>query len=128
MLLVLVGGVGGWNYHRNLQVEKAEHRPFRGHSDEALDQLLEAYEAEHERGMKRWKSAEAREVSVGDKDYYQDQVGEFERVQGASRAKRAHRDALASSQATLKLLHKEERKRDAERDKLKLFMRRAFTI
>ena len=47
LLLVLAGG-GGWNYHRNGQIEQATEgaRPYRGYAVQDLEKLREAYASE----------------------------------------------------------------------------------
>jgi hypothetical protein len=128
LLLLLFAGAGAWNYQRNLALEKAEDRPFRGHSDADLAALIEAYGAQHEKGMDRWQAASGRRVDAQGKDYFQDQVNEFERVSRAHQRTNALRDELAATQATLKLLREEKQRRAQESDALKLFLKRVLTI
>lgn len=128
MMLALLGGAGWWNYQRNLAMEQAENRPFRGHSDADLDALLKAYEAQHEQGMDRWESASGKRIKARGQDYFQDQVNEYERIARAHQQANELRDQVAGTQATLKRLREEKRRRASERDKLKLFLKRVFTI
>jgi len=130
-LLLLLGiliGVGTWNYRRNLVAEQAEYRPFRGHGDEAVAQLVAAYESQRERDSKRYQAAAGRTVTVRGKDYFGEQVQEFERIQEISANTRALRDELAEGQTTLKLLKEEQEKRAEERQKMKIFFRRLLTV
>jgi hypothetical protein len=128
VLLLILAGAGAWNFRRNLAAEEAEYRPFRGHSDEAIGQLMAAYEGQHEHDTARYQAAADRKVNVHGKDYFGEQVEEFERVQRLSKNTRALRDELAESQATLKLLEEERSKRAQERQKLQLFLKRVFTL
>jgi hypothetical protein len=128
LLLAILVGAGAWNYRRNAAVEEDEYRPFRGHTDEAIEQLIEAYEGQHERRSERFEAAANRNVKVEGKGYFGEQVQEFERVQHISENKRALRDGLAETQTSLKLLREESAKRARERQKLKLFFERLLTV
>ena len=128
LLLAIVGGAGGWNFHQNLEAEKRESRPYRSYSEEDLDTLREAYAGHTDLTNDRYqktvsKRAEARSMSL-----LGEQVREFERVQVIAREKRDARDRLADSQATLHLIEQEKRKRAQENDALKLFVRRVVSI
>jgi hypothetical protein len=128
LVLAILVGAGAWNYRRNAAVEDEGYRPFRGYTDEAIEQLIDAYEDQHERSSKRFEAAASRKVNVEGKAYFGEQVQEFERVQGISRNTRALRDGIAESQASLKLLTEEASKRARERQKLRLFFERLLTV
>ena len=128
LLLAILVGAGAWNYRRNAAVEEDDYRPFRGYTDEAVEQLIDAYEGQHERSSKRFEAAASRKVKVEGKPYFGEQVQEFERVQRISRNTRTLRDGLAESQTSLKLLKEESSKRARERQKLRLFFERLFTV
>ena len=128
LLLAILVGAGAWNYRRNAAVEEDDYRPFRGHSDEAIEQLIDAYEGQHESGSQRFEAAASRKVNVEGKAYFGEQVQEFERVQRISKNTRALRDGLAESQTSLKLLREETSKRVRERQKLRLFFERLLTV
>jgi hypothetical protein len=129
LLLAILAGAGAWNYRRNAAAEEEDaYRPFRGYTDEAIAQLIEAYEAEHERTSSRFEKAARRKVDVEGKAYFAEQVQEFERVQRTSQNTRALRDEIAESQTSLKLLREESSRRARERQKLKVFFERLLTI
>jgi len=128
LLLVIAAGAGAWNYRRNVALEQDGYRPFRGYTDEAVEQLISAYEDQHEQSSKRFDTVANRNVKVQGKGYLGEQVHEFERVQRISKNTRAVRDELAESQTSLKLLRKESSKRASERQKLRLFLKRLLTI
>ena len=48
LLLMLLTGLGAWNYHRNLQVEKETEgvRPYESYATDDIQALRDAYEAE----------------------------------------------------------------------------------
>jgi hypothetical protein len=128
LLLAILLGAGAWNYRRNTALEESDYRPFRGYTDEAIEQLIDAYEGQHERSSQRFEAAASRKVKVEGKAYFGDQVHEFERVQRISKSARALRDDLAESQTSLKLLREEASKRAGERQKLGLFFKRLLTV
>ena len=127
LLLLLVGGAA-FNYHRNVQAENAEPRPYRGYSDQELDDLLAAYGDRKERQTARYTATARLRVEAKGKGYFDEQVAEFERVQTAHKAKAEARDLLAGTQVVVKKILAEQRKRDSERDKMRLFLRRAFSV
>jgi hypothetical protein len=128
VLLAILVGAGAWNYRRNAAVEENDYRPFRGYTDEAIEQLIDAYEGQHELTSKRFDAATGHDVKVEGKAYLGEQVQEFERVQRISQSTRALRDDLAESQTSLKLLKEEAAKRAGERQKLKTFLKRLLTV
>ena len=128
VLLGLLVCVGAWNYKRNLDAEAEEYRPFRGHSDQEVADLVAAYDAQNDHDTARYQRAADSKVSVQGKGYFAEQVGEFERMQRIGRNKRALRDQIAESQTTLNLLRLEERQRASERQKWQTFLKRVFTV
>ena len=117
-----------WNYHQNLEAEKREHRPYRGYSDADLETLREVYAGHADLTNERYQAALAKPAEARTLSMLGEQIREFERVQGIAVQKRDARDRLADSQANLQLVEQERRKRDQERNVLKLFARRVFTI
>jgi hypothetical protein len=128
LLLVLLVGAGAWNYHRNLEAEGQEPRPYRGYSDDELTALLGAYEARQETQSERYEAVASRRAKAQGKAYFDEQVREFERVQRTSRRKAEARDQLAGTQVVVKQIKAEQAKRAAESDQLMLFLKRAFTF
>ena len=128
VLLVIVGGGVGWNYHQNLEAEKREDRPYRSYSDEDLETLRDVYSGHKDLTNEHYEKTLARKNEARSMSLLGEQVREFERVQHVARQKRDARDRLADSQANLEQIEKEMQKRAKERDKLKLFLRRAFTV
>lgn len=128
LLLVLLVGGAAFNYHRNLQAENAEPRPYRGYSDQELDDLMAAYSSRKEKQTARYTATASKRVEARGKAYFDEQVAEFERVQNAHKAKLQARDQLAGTQVVVKQIQVEQTKRAAERDKMMLFLRRAFSV
>ena len=127
LLLVLVGGAA-FNYHRNLQAEQSSDRPYRGYSEQQLTDMLGAYEGRKDRQSERYEATTSRRAEAQGRAYFDDQVREFERVQQVHKAKAAARDQLAGTQVVVKQILAEQSLRASERDKLMLFLRRAFSV
>jgi predicted negative regulator of RcsB-dependent stress response len=95
LLLVLVSA-GGWNYYRNLQLEKATEssRPYKGYSDEDLQSLRAAYASELAAVQAQFDSAKRRRARPsGD---IGTMAGNVEQFQRTTRASTAIRDAAAN--------------------------------
>jgi hypothetical protein len=128
VLLLLLGGAGGWNYHRNLQAERAEPRPYRGLAEADLEALGEALEAELDAYTRRYESATGRRVDVREGGLLAENVQQFERVQAHSRDTRELGQQLSQTQGSLGRVRQEQRKREEERDRLRLHLRRLFSF
>ena len=129
LLLVILCAAGGWNYHRNAKIENAVPRPYRGYSDEELNQLISAYQGEVEVQMERYRNATAGErVSVQDGGLLEERIDEFERVQrlGKQRKERAYK--VTENQILVEQLAKEQFARDRDRPIYKLIFRRLTTF
>ena len=128
LLLVLLVGAVGWNFHRNLEAEKREFRPYRSYAEADLDAMIEAYEQVSEKAGGRYDRVVDRRTDVRDAGDVMNNVKEFERVQKAGRALRQAREDYADARGSLDLLREERSRRAAERSKLRVFLRRAFTF
>jgi hypothetical protein len=127
VLVVLVGAVG-WNYHRNAQVEEREFRPYRSYTEADLAALIEAYEEVEEATGDRYESAVGRRAEARGTGDLMGNLNEFERVQRVGRKTRDAREQYADARASLEELRRERTRRAGERSKLQLFLRRAFTF
>jgi hypothetical protein len=104
LLLVLLGlmaGGGIWNYQRNLEVESAAPRPYRGYSLADLETLQAAYQVETDKHQSRYRSAANRTVKVHEGGLIDQQVAEFERVQRIGQNRRAIASDYAKHQVQL---------------------------
>jgi hypothetical protein len=123
LLGILVGG-GTWNYQRNLKLEEAEPRPYRGYSLEQLESLKAAYQKEVDTHTARYRSASARKVRIREGGLINEQVDEFERVQRISQGKRDIATQYARNQVQLDELMAEISRRAGGSEPSKLFLRR----
>jgi hypothetical protein len=128
LVLVLLVGAVGWNFHRNLEAESREFRPYRSYALEDLDALIGAYEQAAEKAGARYDRATDRRTEAQGRGDVMGNVKEFERVQNAGRTTRAAREDYASARASLELLREERSRRAGERSQLRVFLRRAFTF
>ncbi len=126
VLLALLAGFGGWNYHRNTQAEAAEYRPYRGYSREDLDSLVSAYRAEIDTYRKRYEAATGFKVQIRNASHIGQKVREFERVQRISRATREIGARLIEREAALERIQEEKSRRGREAQRVRLFLERVF--
>lgn len=124
LLLAIIAGAGTWNYQRNLKLEAAGPRPFRSYSQEDLEALQAAYQAEVDRHTDRYRQASGKKVAVRGGGYIGAQVEEFERVQKISRGKRAIASDFAKNQVRLDEVMDEVRRRANEGDPWQQFLTR----
>lgn len=111
VLLALLGGLGTWNYRRNVAAEEAEYRPYRGYATEQVEQLLAAYREELAAAEAGRQRAARVRVDVRDGGLVGEQVREFERVQRASRSKRAWGSRVAELEVAVEELEEERARR-----------------
>jgi hypothetical protein len=127
VLALLVGAVA-WNYQRNLAAERGEFRPYRSYADADLEALIVAYEQAAEVAGERYEASVARRSEVRGAGDLMGKVREFERVQRAGRSTRSARSEFADARASLEALRQERARRAAERSRLRVFLRRAFSF
>ena len=103
-LLVVLLGLGAFNYHRNWQAEKAEQgpRPLASYEDIGLIQLAEGYRAEIELLEKQQAAARSGSVKARKTEFVGEGVNEFERVQRSSARVRGLSGELAEREARLR--------------------------
>jgi hypothetical protein len=125
ILLVILCAAGGWNYHRNVVIDDAVPRPYRGYSDEELNQLASAYQVEVEVQMERYRnSAASNKVVVRDGGLLDDRIDEFERVQRLSKKRRERAYRVTENQILVEQLAQEQVARERNRPVYKMIFRR----
>jgi hypothetical protein len=112
LLAALLAGLavaGGWNYQRNVQLERAEQgkRPFSGYADADLRALADAYRAEAETLRKRYEATRSARPEARRRVFVSDGVREFERVQRHAERSRDAAADLAEREARLSDIEKE---------------------
>ena len=126
LLLAILGGYGTWNYHRTLELEAQEVRPYRSYTDADLEALEAAYRADVEALDARYASVRGRKHRAKDQGFGQAQIDEFERVQRSSRSVRELGYRVSEQQATLDELVKERQRRANRGAAWQEFLKRAF--
>jgi hypothetical protein len=126
-LLALGGGLGTWNYQRNLAEERAELRPFRSYSDADLESLTAAYRAEVDAYTTRYEALTGQKPLIRERAHVDQKISEFERVQRIARGNREIVSQLAKRHVALEQLDDERRKRAAERNLVLMFFKRLLT-
>jgi hypothetical protein len=125
ILLAILCTAGGWNYHRNAVIDAAVPRPYRGYSDDELDQLPSAYQVEVEAQMERYRnSAASNKVVVQDGGLLDDRIDEFERVQHLSKQRRERAYRVTENQILVEQLAQEQVARERDRPIYKMIFRR----
>jgi hypothetical protein len=109
LMLILLIGLGGYNYHRNWKAEQnTGPRPFETYETEDLSQLRDAYEAEVSQYETRYSAQNQRRVRAsGDDALMQERVGEFERIQRNTERLRDLGTQVAEREARLREIEKE---------------------
>jgi len=124
-LLVILCAAGGWNYHRNMVIDDAVPRPYRGYSDTELHQLISAYQVEVEAQMERYReSGVGKNVVVQDAGLLEERINEFERVQHLSKQRKERAYQVAENQILVAQLAKEQVVREQDRPIYKMIFRR----
>jgi hypothetical protein len=93
LVLVVLLGVGAWNYYRNYQLERASEqgRPYSGYSTHEVELLRDAVAGELEANRARYARARGRRMrSPRDQGSVEDNARQFNRT---ARASDAIRDA-----------------------------------
>jgi hypothetical protein len=128
LLIILLVGVGGWNFYTNTQLENAVPRPFQNYSDAGLEQLISQYQGDMDVHNKRYQAATSGpSVRVQERGHLGDQVNEFERVQRISQQRRGMENQVTDRQISLDQLRSEQGKRAADRPIYRLVFRRLFS-
>ena len=128
VVLLVLGGGGAWNYHRNLERESHEDRPLRGYAEADLEKLLSAYEQEAKQASSRAGATRRAKPRGMQGQLIGESVHEFERVQRASRRVRDANGDVAEVELMVERISQELRHRDQERDPTAIFLRRLTTI
>lgn len=126
VLLAILGGIGTWNYKRNLEAEAAQPRPYRSYSDDQLDQLLGAYQGQVDQLEGRYASISGKRTRSGEAQLLGEAVDEFDRVQRSSRAVRDLGSRLSQEQTSLRAIQEEKALRVRMGGPTMSFLRRVF--
>ncbi len=111
IVLLIAGGLGAFNYHRNLSKEEAQarSRPFQGYTDEALAELAEAYGEQADILERKYKASMQKVGGVRDTDgLISEKVAEFERVQKIGDSVRVATSQVADAEARLRQITDEQ--------------------
>jgi hypothetical protein len=128
ILVVLLVAGGAWNYFRNYRAEQQVFRPYRNYSEDQLGQLSEAYEANLEGLSARYGEAKSRRVEVKSGPLLGERVRAFESSQRAGERVRALGREAAKREAALRDFQAEMEYREAQKHRLRVFLRRLFTV
>lgn len=130
LLLVILLGAGGYNYWRNLEIEKQQDRPrpFRSYATEDLTALRDAYRHEIETAERRFSAQQQRRVRASGEGLIDARVDEFERIKRNTAQLRELKADVAEREARLREVQAELDYRTAQLSGLKLHLKRLTTI
>ena len=126
LLLLTIGGAGGYNYHRNFLAEQAEQgaRPFKGYARQDLVNLGQAYGLQVEGQRGEYDRLASRRLQGRSGDMLDENIADFERIQRASDRKRVVAGEVAGNQARLAEIEAELAYRDYTNSGLALHISR----
>lgn len=126
ILLVVLAGAGGWNYHRNYQAEIAERSAsrFSGYDTEGLEQLAAAYRSELDVYRSQYRTLEGGRVSVRNTTGVGEGIEQFERVRRSGDRLRAVKTELATREARVAEIEQELATRRSAASGLRLHLER----
>jgi hypothetical protein len=130
MILGIAGVLGGWNYNRNIQLEETQlsTRPFQGYSDEALIQLIGAYQEEADILDRKYRASLETRGGVRDPEgLIMEKIGEFERVQKIGASIRVATSKAADREARIREIRDEQNWRRNE-GQVRLHLKRLTSI
>ncbi len=127
LVLMIVGGLGAWNYQRNVEAESEVIRPYRAFSGADLAALEAAFRLELVTLDARYERVKGVKYKASDVGFGQAQVDEFERVQRASHARRELGYQAAEGQATLDAVVQERALRERQGPPWQIFLARTLT-
>jgi len=129
-LLVLLAGLGGYNYHRNMMLEQQDSRPrpFEGYASADLEALRDAYTGEAARNQKRYDSRDRMRVRASGEGLMDERLDEFERIQRNSSALRAIGGQVAEQEARVREIDAELEVRSSMKSGMELHLERLLTI
>jgi len=128
LLLVMAGGLLGWNYYRNYQIEMQDDkqkRPFAAFSEKDLAVMAEGYRQELAGASAGQRGGR---VATRERFHFGDQVKEFERVQQETRRVRDRQIELAQVQAELQKIEAEQQLRAGGGPSAMVHLTRMFKI
>lgn len=127
LLLVVLLGLGAWNYHRNYRLERASAhaRPYSGYTHQEVSLLREAVAAELEASRARFERARGNRMrGARDRGSVGDNAAQFNRTTRASNAIRDAASEVAAQEASLAALDAELARRSGTAAGAALHLRR----
>jgi hypothetical protein len=128
VVLVLLVAAGAGNYFRNYRAEQQVFRPYRNYTEDQLLQLVKAYEANLESLSTRYGAVKGQRAEVKSGPLLGERVRAFESAQRAGERVRALGHEASKREAALRDFQAEVEYREAEKHRLRVFLRRLFTV
>lgn len=128
LLLLVIGGALGWNYNRNLQIERAEDKGKRPYVRYAPDDLAVLAEGYRQAIVEAEASQIGGRVATRDRYHFDAQIREFERVQRETRKVRDRAVQFAELKRSLEEVEQEQRRRRVAGADAMMHLKRLFRI
>jgi hypothetical protein len=126
VLLLVLAAVGGWNYHRNYQLEQSDRArsPFAGYDTASLNQLAEAYRMELGALEAEYRRMRGAQGGVRGTQGVAEGIREFERVQSRTQRLRDVTTEVATREARVREIEQELARRESASSGLALHLER----
>ena len=131
LVLVLLIGVGAYNYHRNLKLEIATEgpRPFKSYQTADLESLKSAYQQELDAYQRQYQKVRNGRTGVEPSGQLLDEkLANFERARKTGNAMRAATSEVADREARMREINRELNVRASLANGFALHMKRLVSI
>lgn len=128
LLLLVAGGIGAWNYDRNLKKESQLPRPWKSYSMADLQSMEGAYKTEIKRYSKGWEQARGQRHEASGRGLVGDRAHEFDKIYASGKAVRGMKSKVAEDQAALDEIQHEIALRERDKNPMQVHMRRLLTF
>jgi hypothetical protein len=128
LLLLVVIGMGGVNFYRNLQEDNKQERAFGSYSDADIQAMIMGLQQEVDQLNARYEAQKEVDSRARNKGSMTGNMEEFDRVQEATRVVKLLGQEASQKEALLRELYDEAELRSKNSDKLQVFIRRVTTF
>ncbi len=128
LLLVMLLGLGGWNYKRNLEMEQREPRSFAEYSDQDIAVMKSAMQGEVSSLEASYQAAMSKDTRARAQTSSGDRFQDFKRVQDETHEVRELGMIVSQKQKVLRDLKREQAYRVENGTVFKTHLRRLTTI
>jgi len=128
LLVLVIAGVGGTNFYRNVQTENQQERTFGKYSDEDIQAMIGGVKSDIDSLNARYEAQKQIDSRSKPRGSMHDNMKELERVQDATRVVRELGQAVSQQDEHRHELEEEAAHRERNSDKLQVFLHRLTTF